>query len=133
MPLKHFREAGWSGWSLIALAVAGLAVAAFYTLDAGNGIAYTPGTYLVLGSTALLMLGVLLLISPYGARGPLRKVLICLILLDLLGTGFAAYLLEAWALLAITAMGLLAWLAMVLRGPQLAIDDTGARWRAAPR
>lgn len=132
MTSRPTRAAGWNGWPLAAVAVVGVGAAAFYALDAGNGIAYTPGAYLVVGSTALLILGVLVLL--FGTAGWLRKTLLILTLLDLLGTAFAAYLLEAWVLLAIMAIGLIAWLALALSSPGTESGrGAGARWEATSR
>lgn len=107
----------YGAWLLLATAVIALILAAVATFNEGNGIAYTPGTYLVLISTALLLLGSLLLALARGMPRWLGGLLAFLLLLDLLGTGLAAYLLQTEWLLACIGAGLLAWLVHVVADP----------------
>lgn len=104
-------------WLLCLAALAALAIAAFNTFNSGNGIAYTPGAYLVLASTALLLVGALVL--AFGARLPRWIVVVfaVLTLLDILGTAFAAWLLEAGLLLALTGAAGIGWLIHVVLDP----------------
>jgi len=48
--------------------------------------------------------------------GYLRKTLLFLVLLDILGTGLAAYMLDADVLIAVVALALIAWLIGVFAG-----------------
>lgn len=110
------RGTAYGVWLLLASSLAGLLVAAINTFSEGNGIAYTPGTYLVLFSTSMLVLGSLLLFMPRMPRW-LDGLISALLLIGLLGTAFAAYLLMAYVLIAIMAVVLLAWLIHVLADP----------------
>lgn len=107
----------YGAWLLLAISVIALILAAVATFNEGNGIAYTPGTYLVLISTALLLLGSLLLALARGMPRWLGGLVAFLILLDLLGTGLAAYLLQAEWLLGCMGVGLVAWLVHVIADP----------------
>lgn len=96
------------GWLLCAAAAAGLVTAAVDTFSPGNGIAFTLGTYLVLVSTAILLVMALLLVSIAG-RG--RRVLLhVLVAIDLAGTATAAYFLTAHLLIVFMAIALAGWL-----------------------
>lgn len=114
----------YGAWLLLAISIVSLILAAVATFNAGNGIAYTPGTYLVLISTALMLLGSLLLTLARGLPRWLGGLLTLLLLLDLLGTGFAAYLLQTEWLLGCMGAGLVAWLVHLVADPA-----TGKRHR----
>lgn len=116
MPSKSQRTA-YGAWLLLAISSIALILAAVATFNAGNGIAYTPGTYLVLVSTTLLLVGALLLTFARGMPRWLGGLLAFLLLLDLLGTGLAAYLLQTEWLLGCIGVGLLAWLVHVVADP----------------
>lgn len=107
---------------LFILSIAAVVAAAFAVFNQGNGIAYSGGAYLVLASSFLFLIAafVVLLLSA-GLRW-LRGVLLFLILLDLLGTGLAAYFLEAGALLIVMALAFLAWLFYVLSGNRRTVE-----------
>jgi hypothetical protein len=76
----------------------------------GNGIHGTEGALLVVIST-LLMAVAAALIGMRVAHGWLSTVLSILLVLDFIGTGLAAYLLEAWILLGLDILAAVAWLA----------------------
>ncbi|HET7313418.1 hypothetical protein [Salinisphaera sp.] len=96
--------------------MAGLITAAVDTFSVGNGIAFTFGTYLVLGATVvLLVLGLLLAVARLGRW--LRGLLFVLAFILLVGTGFAAYFLTATLLIAFMAIGLIGWAAHLLVDP----------------
>jgi hypothetical protein len=104
-----------AGWLLVAAAALGLAISIFDFFYTGNGIHGTLGAGIVIGSTALMVIaGVVIALG--WARGWVRGLLVALIFLDILGTGFAAYMLEAYILLGIMGLALLAWLFLVLAG-----------------
>ncbi|MCE8018860.1 hypothetical protein HOP51_01830 [Halomonas sp. MCCC 1A11036] len=107
----------YGAWLLLATSLISLILAAAATFNEGNGIAYTPGTYLVLASTTLMLLGSLLLALARGMPRWLDGLLTFLLLLDLLGTAMAAYLLQAEWLLACMGVGLVAWLIHVIADP----------------
>ena len=104
------RKAPWGTWIMLASALAGLLSAAIYTFNSGNGIAFTPGTYLVLGSTFLLFSASLVIAFGPGVSRGLRGTLLVLMLLDFLGTATAAWFLMAWFLVAFMVVGLVGWL-----------------------
>ena len=76
----------------------------------GNGIHGTEGALVVVIST-LLMAVAAALIGMRVVRGWLSTVLSILLVLDFIGTGLAAYLLEAWILLGLDILAAIAWLA----------------------
>ncbi|MCE8017447.1 hypothetical protein HOP62_15320 [Halomonas sp. MCCC 1A17488] len=111
------RGTAYGAWLLLAISAISLILAAVATFNEGNGIAHTPGTYLVLTSTALLLVGSLLLALWHGLPRWLGGLLTFLLLLDLLGTGLAAYLLQTEWLLGAVGVGLVAWLIHVIADP----------------
>ncbi|MGX4805496.1 hypothetical protein [Bradyrhizobium guangdongense] len=114
------QESAWTRrygfWILLASSVAGMITAVTAAFDEGNGIAYSGGAYVVLVSTALLLLGVLAL-ALYGVLKWLMISLTILIFLDLVGTAVAAYFLETPVLLASMVLGLIGWLIYLLVDP----------------
>ena len=76
----------------------------------GNGIHGTEGALLVVIST-LLMAVAAALIGLRVVHGWLSTVLSILLVLDFIGTGLAAYLLEALILLGLDILAAIAWLA----------------------
>ncbi len=98
------RDSG--AWLLGLCAAVGLVLSAYYYLSPGNGIHGTPGTLLVTVSTALLVAAALAL---WAETGAIRIVLLVAALLDILGTAFAAYMLDAYILLALIAGALVGW------------------------
>ena len=94
---------------LFAVSALGVAISVFNYFWTGNGIHGSLGALMVIGSTVLMAvaagafaLGV--------AAGSTRSVLAALIGLDILGTGFAAYMLEAEILLGLMVLALVAWI-----------------------
>jgi hypothetical protein len=105
---------GYGRWLLLASAVGGVVAAAVAMFREGNGIAYSGGAILVLVSTALLLVAALILCLYRPTPRWLSVLLAVLMLLDLIGTSLAAYFLEAHALLALMALGLIGWLVFML-------------------
>ncbi|MFN3572962.1 MAG: hypothetical protein ACK4TR_05520 [Phenylobacterium sp.] len=101
---------------LAALAVVGLAAAVYSYFTPATGIDGTPGALLVIVSTTLLAGAALLIGFVAALPGWARITLLTLCLLDVLGTGLAAYFLQAWVLLAAMALALLAWLVLAFGG-----------------
>ena len=104
----------WRGlrWLLFAAAALGLAISVFDYFWPDNGIHGSLGVLIVIGSTALMAIAAAAIASGL-ARGWLRAILAALILLDILGTGFAAYMLEAEILFGLMVLALIVWLAGV--------------------
>ena len=105
-------------WGAVVL-ISGLAFAdaLFNYFWTGNGIHGTEGALLVVVST--LLMGVAAwLTGAHIVHGWLRTLLVALLVLDFIGTGLAAYLLEAWILLALDIAATVAWLA-TLTAPRM--------------
>ena len=98
-------------WGLSLLALIDSLFNYFWT---GNGIHGSEGALLVIVSTLLLTLAGGIVLNRWGP-GWLHVILEVLIVLDFLGTGLAAYLLEAWILLALIVLAFIAWLIHALR------------------
>jgi hypothetical protein len=112
MALAHAsRRAVW----LLGASALGLAASLAYYFAPEDGIDGSLGAGLVIGSTALMVIASAAIALGF-ARGAIRGVLAALILLDILGSGFAAYMLEANGLIASMALALIAWLYAVFAG-----------------
>ena len=107
----------WRGGALLvalaALVGLGVSIANYFNPD--SGIAGEPGTILVIASTALLAVFGWLL-SGEGWRGTLLRGFIVLsTVLNIIGTGFAGYLLHSWVLLGAMIIAALGWIAIQFR------------------
>jgi quinoprotein glucose dehydrogenase len=109
--------------SLVLSALA-FVVSLFNYFWTGNGIHGTEGALLVVVSTLLLTLATGVVFNRWGA-GWLRIVLEVLIGLDFLGTIAAAYLLQAWILVALVILAALPWLAHLVRRPHPSLAMQG--------
>ena len=96
---------------LVAISMIALAISVFNYFWTGNGIHGSIGALLVIVSTLVMALAAE---AACTARGPFGSVLFALLLIDILGTGFAAYMLEAEILLGLMVLALvaLAWCAV---------------------
>ena len=103
--------------AVVLISVLAFADALFNYFWTGNGIHGTEGALLVVVST-LLMAVAAWLTSAHIVHGWLRTLLLALLVLDFIGTGLAAYLLEAWILLALDIAATVAWLA-TLAAPRM--------------
>jgi hypothetical protein len=99
---------------VVVFALMAMIVAMFNYLWAGNGIHGTEGALLVVASTALLAAAALSIMFGW-VSGAVRGVLEVLMGLDYVGSAMASYLLEAWFLLALLAIGLVVWILHLLR------------------
>lgn len=98
-------------WLMTAAAALGLIDAWIEYVRLGSGIDHTGGALLVIVSCALLVVaGVVLALV---GRGGWRILFAVLSILDVLGTGLAAWFLHAWILLALMAVALVGWLILV--------------------
>jgi len=103
--------------AVVLISVLAFADALFNYFWTGNGIHGTEGALLVVVST--LLMGVAAwLTGAHIVHGWLRTLLVALLVLDFIGTGLAAYLLEAWILLALDIAATVAWLA-TLAAPRM--------------
>ena len=103
-------------WLMALAALAGLAVSVANFFNRDSGIAGEPGTILVIVSTAILLIAALILARASHLGGFLRGFLVIGCLIDIFGTGFAAYLLNSQALLWLMVVALVGWLLHVF-GP----------------
>ena len=101
---------------LAALAVVGLAAAVYSYFTPATGIDGAPGTLLVIVSTLLLAGAALVIGLVAGLPRWGRVMLLVLCLLDVIGTGVAAYFLQAWVLLSAMVLAFVAWLVLALGG-----------------
>ena len=96
--------------AVLLLSVLGFLDAIFNYFWTGNGIHGSEGALLVVASTLLMAVAAALI--GFGlVRGWLRALLTVLLVLDFLGTGAAAYFLEAWILLGLDVIAAIVWLA----------------------
>jgi quinoprotein glucose dehydrogenase len=105
------------------LALLALIDAIFNYFWTGNGIHGSEGALLVVVSTLLMALAA----GAIGAgwvKGWLKVLLEVLIVLDFLGTGTAAYFLEAWILLALIVLAAIAWVAHLIL-PRASLATSG--------
>ena len=107
-------------WLMALAALAGLAVSVANFFNRDSGIAGEPGTILVIVSTAILLIAALVLARASRLGGFLRGFLVIGCLIDIFGTGFAAYLLNSQALLWLMVVALVGWLLHVF-GPARAL------------
>ena len=91
---------------LIVAAAASLALSVFNYLWADNGIHGSAGALLVVISSLLMVFAATALLVADEMSRSLRATLVVLILFDILGTGLAAYMLEAYWLIAAMAAAL---------------------------
>ncbi|MCO5063621.1 MAG: hypothetical protein M9924_04310 [Rhizobiaceae bacterium] len=96
---------------VVVAALIGLGVSIANYFNPDSGIAGEPGTLLVIASTTLLAIFGWLL-SGDGWRGTLLRtfIVVCTVL-NIIGTGFAGYLLHSWFLLAAMLLAALGWIA----------------------
>ncbi len=100
-------------WLLLASAAAGLLVSIYDYLWA-IGVSHTSGVVLVIVSTALVAGASAFIAFQSGSPRWLIATLEVLILLGLIGTGAAAYFLEAHVLLGLMVLGFLGWLVAIV-------------------
>ncbi|MGX1097630.1 hypothetical protein [Amorphus sp. MBR-141] len=112
------EKAGANGaWLLCLAALVAVVVSAINAFNAGNGIAFTAGSYLVLVTSVLLLVGSVALIWSTSLPRIAAVVFAILVLLDILGTGFAAWLLEADVLLGAIVVAAIGWVVYVVFDP----------------
>ena len=101
-------------WGAVVLFSAlGFLDAVFNYFWTGNGIHGSEGALLVVASTLLMAIAAWL-IGAQVVHGWLRAALAVLLVLDFVGTGAAAYFLEAWILLGLDVIAAVAWLATLI-------------------
>src|SRR5579875_478106 len=117
-------------------AAAGLITALAEYFLAASPIGHTAGALLVIVTAALVLAGaliVLALAALYGSRPVwLRVVFDVLLIIGLVGTGFAAWFLEANLLLAFMVVGVVGWLWHVFGGRAPRSAEPALREGATP-
>lgn len=97
--------------------VAGLlaVVAAGYDYNtAATGIDHSGGVMLVLGSSLLMILGALMVLAL--GSGMVAGIFVFLLFLDILGTGFAGYMLESGLIMGAMVLAAVGWLLRITSG-----------------
>ncbi|HEX4298022.1 MAG TPA: hypothetical protein VHZ56_08355 [Devosia sp.] len=113
-PLAVRTRTDFGATALLILALLALIDSIFNYFFTGNGIHGTEGALLVIVSTLLLLIAAGL-VGMRRVHSGWRTLLEVLMLLDFIGTAAAAYLLEAWILLALIVLGFIAWVIHVAR------------------
>ncbi len=108
--------ADFGAWVVAAASTIGLVVCTFNFLDPGSGIAGSAGALLAIVATALILAGGLVLALVRSAPRWLRASLDALLLPDVIGTAFAAYMLEAPLVVAAMAVALVGLLVHIFGG-----------------
>jgi hypothetical protein len=102
---------------LLAGLIAAAAAAYDYQMPS-TGIDHSGGVMLVLGSSLLMMFGALMVLA-FGS-GLVGGIFMVLVLLDILGTGFAAYMLESQLIMGAMAIAAIGWLFRISSGARRA-------------
>ena len=110
------RISDYGGWLLLLGSLIGLGAALFDYFWTGNGIHGTAGALLVIVTNALIVLASGALLRWPEMPRWLRAILLFLVLVDICGTGFAAYMLEAWWHVGAMALALIGWIVRVVGG-----------------
>lgn len=115
MPLMNIRNSGDTAiWLVALLALLAFLDSIFNYFWTGNGIHGSEGALLVVVST-FLMGAAAVLIGTRRVGSWVRTLFEILLFLDFVGTAAAAYLLEAWILLALVVLAFVAWIAHLVR------------------
>lgn len=115
---KSSERAGANGaWLLCFAACVAVTVAVINAVNTGNGIAFTAGSYLVVATSVLMLFGAIALIWSVNLPRIAAVLFAILVLLDILGTGFAAWLLQAYVLFGAIVVAGLGWLIYVIFDP----------------
>ncbi len=101
-------------WAMAVAALASLALSAVNYVAPYNGIHGSAGALLVIVSSALILVGAVLLAVDRSASRALTATVAVLLLLGILGTGLAAYFLEADMLVALMVVAMAGWLGRAL-------------------
>lgn len=106
----------WRGAGLMLLAgVLGAAAGIYDFYNVAGGIDGTGGVELVIASCLLMVFGALMVLLL--GRGLVAGIFLLLLLLDVIGTGVAAYFLESGLIMAAMALAALGWIVhMNMRG-----------------
>jgi quinoprotein glucose dehydrogenase len=114
--LTQLSRRASGAWLLCLGALIALLISIFDFFWTGNGIHGTGGVLLVVVSSAVMLILGLALERWRAASSWAHGILLAVLLVDILGTGFAAYMLEAWWVLAFMVVALAGWLVDLTMG-----------------
>ena len=109
------RRSAIGTWVIALSSILGAALSLYNYLTPGTGIDHTPGAMLVIISSVLILLASFTLLLDL--QRWFRGLLLILLLIGILGTGLAAYFLEASVLVALMVLALFGWFVRMLGGP----------------
>ena len=113
-PTRLFAWQNSAIWGLAVVSLLCLVLTIYNYFSPANGIHGTAGALLVIVSTALMLVASVVIAVRWARPRWVRVLLEVLILLDILGTGFAAYMLESGILLVLMAIALIGWIVHVV-------------------
>ena len=119
--------ADMGNWIVVASSATGFALSIFSFFWPDNGIHGSGGALLVIVASALILAASLLMALDLSAPRSLRILIYGLLLLGIIGTGFAGYMLEAYLLVVLMVLALIGWFVHVFAGPGEARRTTGLR------
>jgi hypothetical protein len=105
---------GWGGFLILLAGLLGAAIAWYGYNTASTGIDHSGGVLLVLATSLLMVLGALVVLI-FGS-GAIAGLFLFLVLLDILGTGFAGYMLESDLIMAAMGLAAIGWLVRITGG-----------------
>jgi hypothetical protein len=105
---------GWGGFLILLAGLLGAAVAWYDYGAASTGIDHSGGVMLVLATSLLMVLGALVVLVL--GSGVIAGIFMVLVLLDILGTGFAGYMLESNLIMGAMIIAAIGWLIRVTSG-----------------
>ena len=119
--------ADMGNWIVVASSATGFALSIFNFFWPGSGIHGSGGALLVIVASALILAASLLMALDLSAPRSLQMLTYGLLLLGIIGTGFAGYMLEAYLLVVLMVLALIGWFAHVFAGPGVVRRATGLR------
>ena len=117
MVMDRSRSISYGGWLLAAASIVALGCALYYYLVPSTGVAYSYGAAIVLVSSAILTAAALVMVLDHDKPLWLLGFLYVGMFVDILGTGFAAYFLEAYWLLGAMVVALVGWFIRAISDP----------------
>ncbi|HEY1933277.1 MAG TPA: hypothetical protein VGG99_14795 [Acetobacteraceae bacterium] len=106
------------GMLLLAAAAAAGTALSIYAYFNSEAINHTAGVLLVIATTAAMVIAALAVAGLHFLPRWLRALSLVLLLIDVIGTGIAAWFLETQLLIAFMGVALLGWLLHLIAGPR---------------
>jgi hypothetical protein len=121
------REPRRPAYGLLLLALAAMAGTALsiYAYFESEAIGHTAGVLLVMGTIAIMALAAMIPTALPSLPRWLRAIILLLLLIDILGSGIAAWFLESQVLIALMGLALLGWVIHLVAGPSRAPRSRG--------